>query len=143
MPTIADLYLAFRQAKIALYFERRGVGLLEIATYEQDLPKNLKTPQSKLAKGKWFDRRPLVRGSLERVGRVLVRAIASGSSEGGLGAFAVTLPPVHPSARLRAARASRASSRAERGFVVGAHRRSNTTRFISGLTMILASLVGA
>lgn len=31
LPTIADLYLAFRQAKTALYFERRGVGLLELA----------------------------------------------------------------------------------------------------------------
>jgi hypothetical protein len=34
-PTISDLYLAFRQAKTALYFERRGVGLLEIAKYER------------------------------------------------------------------------------------------------------------
>ena len=54
-PTVADLYLAFRQAKTALYFERRGVGLLELATFEQDLPKNLKALQHKLAKGGWFD----------------------------------------------------------------------------------------
>lgn len=54
-PTIADLYLAFRQAKTALYFEKRGVGLLELAAYEQELPKNLKALQSKLAKGKWFE----------------------------------------------------------------------------------------
>ncbi|EYF06001.1 hypothetical protein [Chondromyces apiculatus] len=43
--TIADLYLAFRQAKTALYFEKRGVGLLELAAYEQELPKNLKKLQ--------------------------------------------------------------------------------------------------
>jgi hypothetical protein len=55
-PTIADLYLAFRQAKTSLYFEKRGVGLLELAAYEQDLPKNLKALQSKLAKAPWFDR---------------------------------------------------------------------------------------
>src|SRR5688572_19109892 len=55
-PTIADLYLAFRQAKTALYFEKRGVGLLELAAYEQELPKNLKLLQGKLAKGKWFDK---------------------------------------------------------------------------------------
>lgn len=56
IPTIADLYLAFRQAKSALYFEKRGVGLLELATYESDLPRNLRTLQRKLAKGQWFDR---------------------------------------------------------------------------------------
>ncbi len=55
-PTIADLYLAFRQAKTALYFEKRGVGLLELAAYELDLPKNLKALQGKLAKGRWFDK---------------------------------------------------------------------------------------
>ena len=55
-PTIAELYLAFRQAKIALYFEKRGVGLLALAAYEQELPKNLKALQAKLVKGKWFDK---------------------------------------------------------------------------------------
>lgn len=54
-PTIADLYLAFRQAKSALFFERRGVGLIEIAEYEQNLPENLKALQGKLARGRWFD----------------------------------------------------------------------------------------
>lgn len=53
---IADLYLAFRQAKTALYFEKRGVGLFELAAYEQDLPKNLKALQGSLARGKWFDK---------------------------------------------------------------------------------------
>jgi hypothetical protein len=54
--TIADLYLAFRQAKTALYFEKRGVGLLELAGYEQELPNRLKALQGKLAKGSWFDK---------------------------------------------------------------------------------------
>lgn len=53
--TIADLYLAFRQAKTALYFEKRGVGLLELAVYEQELPNKLKALQEKLEKGRWFD----------------------------------------------------------------------------------------
>ena len=54
-PTIADLYLAFRQAKTALYFEKRGVGLLKIAEYEQKLPINLTELKSKVANNKWFD----------------------------------------------------------------------------------------
>lgn len=55
-PTIADLYLAFRQAKTALYFEKRGVGLLELAEYEQELPDNLKALKAKVANSKWFDK---------------------------------------------------------------------------------------
>lgn len=55
-PTIADLYLAFRQAKTALYFEKRGVGLLELAEYERKLPENLKALKGKVANGKWFDK---------------------------------------------------------------------------------------
>ncbi len=55
-PTIADLYLAFRQAKTALYFEKRGVGLRELAAYERDLPRNLKALKLKIAKGQWFDK---------------------------------------------------------------------------------------
>jgi hypothetical protein len=55
-PTIADLYLAFRQAKTSLYFEKRGVRLLQLAAYEQELPKNLKALQGKLAKRPWFDK---------------------------------------------------------------------------------------
>ena len=52
-PTIADLYLAFRQAKTALYFERRGVGLQILAEYEQKLPANLKSLKTKVTNGKW------------------------------------------------------------------------------------------
>ena len=36
--TIEDLYLAWRQAKTALYYERRGVGLLGLAQFEAELP---------------------------------------------------------------------------------------------------------
>lgn len=54
-PTIADLYLAFRQAKTALYFEKRGVGLLELAEYEAELPENLGSLKAKVANGGWFD----------------------------------------------------------------------------------------
>ena len=53
---MADLYLAFRQAKTALYFEKRGVGLLELAAYEQGLPKNLNALRGKLTKASWFDK---------------------------------------------------------------------------------------
>lgn len=56
MPTIATLYLAFRQAKSALFFEKRGVGLFELAAYEKDLLKNLKALRAKLANGRWFDK---------------------------------------------------------------------------------------
>jgi hypothetical protein len=55
-PTIADLYLAFRQAKITLYFEQRGVGLHTLAKYEQKLRENLNALQSKLTNGTWFDK---------------------------------------------------------------------------------------
>jgi len=55
-PTIANLYLAFRQAKSALFFEKRGVGLIELAAYEQNLPENLRALQNKLARDRWFDK---------------------------------------------------------------------------------------
>jgi len=55
-PTIGDLYLAFRQAKTALFFEKRGVGLLQLAAYERDLPRNLKILQKKLENRHWFDK---------------------------------------------------------------------------------------
>lgn len=56
VPSIAELYLAFRQAKSALFFEKRGVGLIALAAYEQGLLQNLKNLQKKLAGGGWFDR---------------------------------------------------------------------------------------
>lgn len=53
--TVPDLYLAFRQAKTALYFERRGIGHLELAEYERKLPENLRALRAKLVNGEWFD----------------------------------------------------------------------------------------
>ena len=54
-PTVADLYLAYRQAKTSLYFERRGVGLLELAAFEQDLPNNLRALERVLEQQTWID----------------------------------------------------------------------------------------
>lgn len=53
--TLSDLYLAFRQAKTALYFERRGVGLHELARFEQDLGNQLRTLKETLDAQPWFD----------------------------------------------------------------------------------------
>jgi hypothetical protein len=39
-----------------LYFEKRGVGLFELAEYEHSLPDNLKALRGKVANGKWFDK---------------------------------------------------------------------------------------
>jgi hypothetical protein len=55
IPSIPDLYLAYRQAKIAHFFERRGVGLLDFARFEEHLPDNLAELESKLARSCWFD----------------------------------------------------------------------------------------
>lgn len=40
-PTIADLYLAFRQAKTAQYLEKRDVGLLDVAECDQGIASTL------------------------------------------------------------------------------------------------------
>lgn len=56
MPTIAELYLAYRQAKAAHFFERRGVGLLALAGFEEQLGPNLRRLQADLAEDSWFDR---------------------------------------------------------------------------------------
>jgi len=53
--TLGDLYLAFRQAKTALYFERRGVGLHELALFEQDLGNQLRALKETLEARPWFD----------------------------------------------------------------------------------------
>lgn len=53
--TISDLFLAYRQAKIAQYYEKRGVGLIRLAEFEKDLANNLIELQRKLAKKNWFD----------------------------------------------------------------------------------------
>lgn len=53
--SLGELYLAFRQAKIALYYERRGVGLLQLAKYEAKLERNLLALQARLRANGWFD----------------------------------------------------------------------------------------
>ena len=59
-PSIRDIFLAYRQAKLALYFERRGVGLLTLATFERALADNLTALHATLSKnGGWFDGLPL------------------------------------------------------------------------------------
>ena len=59
MPTRDELFLAYRQAKAALFFERRGVGLVELARFERDLGRRLDDLASRLSKnGGWFDGLP-------------------------------------------------------------------------------------
>jgi hypothetical protein len=53
--TIEDLYLAWRQAKTALYYERRGVGLLGLAQFEAELPARLRALLPSLNGDAWFD----------------------------------------------------------------------------------------
>ena len=53
--TIADLFLAYRQAKTAHYYEKRGVGSIPLAQFETNLANNLVELQQKLAKHNWFD----------------------------------------------------------------------------------------
>lgn len=53
---LVDLYLAFRQAKVALFYQRHEIGLLEVARYEQDLESNLTRLRQMLSvNGGWFD----------------------------------------------------------------------------------------
>lgn len=55
-PGLDDLLLAFRQAKTTHYFERRGVGLLGLAEFEDQLSDRLTSLQTKLGvNGGWFD----------------------------------------------------------------------------------------
>lgn len=56
---LPDLYLAYRQAKAAVYAELRGAGLLEFARYEARLGPNLSALRARLANDSWFDRSPL------------------------------------------------------------------------------------
>ena len=60
MPTIDELYLAYRQAKITLFFDRRGVGLIDLARFESELEKNLDELSLVLSEnGGWFDDLPV------------------------------------------------------------------------------------
>src|SRR5579884_27475 len=59
-PSLSDLYLAYRQAKTAHYYEKRGVGLIGLAVFEGQLRRRLTRLQSILnANGGWFDNIPL------------------------------------------------------------------------------------
>lgn len=53
-PSVSDLYLAYRQAKITLFFEKRGVGLLELAKYEESLRDNIVRLHRSFRSSAWF-----------------------------------------------------------------------------------------
>ncbi len=54
--SLDELYLAWRQAKLTLYFERRGVGLAKLARFEERLEQNLTKLQEHLKNSEgWFD----------------------------------------------------------------------------------------
>ena len=56
MPTADELFLAYRQAKVSLFFERRGVGLVDLARFESNLKERLDALATTLAdNGGWFD----------------------------------------------------------------------------------------
>ncbi len=59
MPTRDELFLAYRQAKTALFFERRGIGLIDLARFEQNLTQRLDALSISLSEnGGWFDGLP-------------------------------------------------------------------------------------
>lgn len=63
LPTRDELFLAYRQAKTALFYERRGVGLIELARFEHKLKERLDALAATLATNDgWFD--GLQRGEL-------------------------------------------------------------------------------
>ena len=52
----SDLFFAYKQAKAALFYEKRGVGLLDLARFEQKLPTHLNGLYEHLTTiGSWFD----------------------------------------------------------------------------------------
>ena len=56
------LFLAYRQAKTALFFERRGVGLIDLAVFEHSLDQRLGALTATLSSnGGWFDDLPVGR----------------------------------------------------------------------------------
>ena len=60
MPTRDDLYLAYRQAKATLFFDRLGIGLIDLAKFEYRLEENLDALASVLSvNGGWFDDLPI------------------------------------------------------------------------------------
>ena len=60
MPTRDELLLAYRQAKAAVFFEHRGVGLLDLANFEHDLLRRLDSLARQMSTNDdWFDGLPL------------------------------------------------------------------------------------
>ncbi|MFT3767286.1 MAG: RNA-directed DNA polymerase [Minicystis sp.] len=90
----SDLFLAYRQAKAAMFYEQRGVGLVEIAKFEQNLPQHLAGLHEHLTtSGNWFDDVPIgsvwvvpksIRGRTQGLDEV-IRIGGKGTSEDGLG----------------------------------------------------------
>lgn len=64
VPCIDDLYLAWRQAKTALFYERRGIGLVALAEFEADLAQNLNSLHRDLSESPWFSSVPVGKVSL-------------------------------------------------------------------------------
>lgn len=54
-PELTELLYAYRLAKRAFYYERRGAGLAEFAFYEKDLHSNLLRLRALLDNDAWFD----------------------------------------------------------------------------------------
>src|SRR5713226_9648125 len=58
--TASDLFFAYKQAKAALFYEKRGVGLWDLAKFEQKLPMHLNGLREHLMTiGSWFDELPV------------------------------------------------------------------------------------
>lgn len=59
MPTTDELFLAYRHAKATLFFERRGVGLIDLARFESHLSARLHDLSLLLSRNDgWFDQLP-------------------------------------------------------------------------------------
>jgi len=69
---LADLYVAYRKAKVDMYYERDHCVALEFAAYEQDLDVNLRSLHQELTKDEvdWF-KRPAFVGTYSYVPKTL------------------------------------------------------------------------
>jgi hypothetical protein len=87
--TLTDLYLAYRQAKATLFFERRGVGMIELARFERDLGRNLQRLLTKISSSNWFDEISIGTTYITRIclPPPLSRAAAVPVLESGLGGW--------------------------------------------------------
>jgi hypothetical protein len=90
-PTVADLFLAFRQAKHALATERGLVTRIELAKFELNLATELRNLKAAMKGGSWFDRiaigrlvilpKPASRPFSSRDGVVRIGTAASNASD--------------------------------------------------------------